>query len=110
MVGYGTTTFENAITSAQEIYGLFDRNVQEASLESWTLTTNSVAQGITLEASNRYLTAKRDAPDMPPVPISPLVDPHGVLEKLTKEGFGFLHGEENEVHYYQVHKTDTGKR
>ncbi|KAF8810962.1 hypothetical protein BYT27DRAFT_7336378 [Phlegmacium glaucopus] len=43
---------------------------------------------------------------MQPAPISPLVDPRGILEKLTKEGF--LHGEENEVHYYQVHKNDAG--
>ena len=110
MVSYGTTTFENAITSAQEIYGLFNRNVQDGSLESWALTTTSVAQGRTFGASNQYLTAIRNAPDMQPVPISPLVDPRGVLEKLVKEGFGLLHGEENKVHYYQVHKTDLGKR
>ena len=110
LVRYGTTTFENAIMSAQEIYGLFDRNVQDASLEPWALTATCTAQGSMLKASNRYLTATRDAPNMQPIPISPLVDPRGILEKFTKDGFGFLHSEENEVHYYQIHKTDTGKR
>ncbi|KAF8800970.1 hypothetical protein BYT27DRAFT_7227042 [Phlegmacium glaucopus] len=105
LVGYGTATFEKAINSAQEIYGMFERNVEDASLESWVLPKSTV-QGRALEASNRYLTSKRDAPDMQPAPISPLVDPRGILEKLTKEGF--LHGEENEVHYYQVHKNDAG--
>jgi hypothetical protein len=105
LIGYRTTTFENAISNAQEIYGIFERNVQDVSLESWSLTTSTV-QGRVLEASNRYLTLKRDAPDMQPVPISPLVDPHGVLEKLTKEGF--LYGEENDVHYYQLHKSNMG--
>jgi hypothetical protein len=89
-----------AIISAQEIYGLFDRNVPEASLEPWTPTTVSTVQGSVFEASNRYLTSKRDAPDMEPVPISPSVDPHGILEDLKKGGF--LHGEENKVYYYQV--------
>ena len=110
LVGYGTTTFENAITSTQEIYGLFDHNVQDMSLEPWALMATCTAQGSMLEASNQYLTATCNAPNMQPIPISPLVDPHGILEKFTKDGFGFLHSEENEVHYYQIHKMDTGKR
>ena len=52
LVGYGTTTFENVITSAQEIYGLFDRNIQDASLEPWALTATCTAQGSMLKASN----------------------------------------------------------
>ncbi|KAF8802342.1 hypothetical protein BYT27DRAFT_7112844, partial [Phlegmacium glaucopus] len=102
LVGYGTTTFEKAISSTQEIYGIFDRNVQDASLESWALTTSTV-QGSIFEASNRYLTLKRDTPDMQPVSISPLVDPHSILKRLTKEGFWYE--EENNMHYYQVHKS-----
>jgi hypothetical protein len=103
LVGYGTTTFNNAIISAQEIYGLFDRNLPEGSLEPWALGTASMAQGTTFEASNRYFTSKRDAPDMEPVPISPLIDPRGILEGLKKEEL--LHGEENQVYYYRVHES-----
>jgi hypothetical protein len=100
LVGYGTNTFNDAITSAQEIYGMFDRNLPEASLESWALTR--ATQGSIFEASNRYFTPKRDAPDMEPIPISPLVDPRGILENLKKETF--LHGEENQVYYYRVNE------
>ena len=52
LVRYGTTTFENTITSAQEIYGLFDRNIQDASLEPWALMATCTAQGSMLKASN----------------------------------------------------------
>ena len=98
-MGYGSATFDNAIKSIQEIYGLFDRNVPEESLESWA-PTSSMAQGCVFEASNRFFTSKREAPDMEPVPISPLIDPRGILETLKKEDF--VHGEENEVYYYRV--------
>jgi hypothetical protein len=81
---------------------MFERNLPEASLESWTLTTASTAQGRVFEASNRYFTSKREAPDLETVPISPVIDPHGILESL-KSG-ELLHGEENEVYYYQVHE------
>ena len=39
---------------------------------------------------------------MEPIPISPLVDPHGILENLKKDAF--LHGEENQVYYYRVNE------
>lgn len=104
LIGYGTTTFEDAITGAQEIYGMFDRNVPDESLESWGLTRS--AQGIVFEASNRFFTSKRDAPDMEPLPISPQIDPLGILEALKKGDF--LHGEENEVSYYRVHENGSG--
>ena len=100
LVGFGTNTFNDAIISAQEIYGMFDRNLPEASLESWALTRT--AQGNVFEASNRYFTPKRDAPDMEPMPISPTIDPHGILENLKKGTF--LHGEENQVYYYRVNE------
>ena len=47
---------------------------------------------------------------MEPVPISPLVDPRGILESLGKGDF--LHGEENEVYYYRMYEKASrgGKR
>lgn len=87
---------------------MFDRNVPEASLESWALTS-STAQGCVFEASNRFFTSKRDAPDMEPVPISPSIDPRGILENLKNLG-EFIHGEENAVYYYQVRENASGSR
>ena len=105
LVGYGTTTFNKAILSAQEIYGMFERNVPEASLESWAPTASTTqSSAFKFEASNRYFTSKRDAPDMESIPISPLIDPRGILESLKNDEF--LHGEENQVYYYQVCEND----
>jgi hypothetical protein len=108
LLGCGTPTFEEALDAAQEIYGIFDRNVEDASLESWTLTAAAMTKGHTLEASNRYLTAQRDAPQMVSVPIPTSIDPRGILAKLTKEGF--IYGEENKVQFYQVHTNAEGMK
>lgn len=102
LIGLETPTFENALSGAIEIYGMFDQSIQEASLERWAPSPALAAQGRGLSALNRYLTSIRDAPNMEPQPIPPAVDPQGILEKLTKKGF--VYGEENEVHYYQVYK------
>jgi hypothetical protein len=64
--------------------------------------------GCTLEASNRYLTAQCDAPGMVSVPIPTLIDPCGILAKLTEEGF--IYGEENKVQFYQVHTNAKGMK
>ncbi|KAF8226552.1 hypothetical protein L208DRAFT_1071182, partial [Tricholoma matsutake] len=110
LLSCGTSTFEEALNAAQEIYGIFDRNIEDASLESWTLTQTAAAatEGNTLEALNRYLTAQRDAPGMVSVPIPALIDPHGILSKLTKEGF--IYGKENEVQFFQVHTSAEGTK
>ena len=89
--------FDNAIISTHEIYGMFDQNIPKASLEPWVPTTASTTQGSIFEASNRFFTLKCDAPDMEPIPISPLIDPHSILNNLQKGEF--LHGEENQVYY-----------
>ncbi|KAF8801842.1 hypothetical protein BYT27DRAFT_7226656 [Phlegmacium glaucopus] len=106
LIGSGTPTFEEAIDAAQEIYSIFDRNVQDTSLESWSLPSSPITQGRALDASNRYLTSKQDTPAMASIPIPTMIDPQGILKKLTKEGF--LYSKENEVQYYQVHKSDKG--
>lgn len=106
LIGCETPTFDEAIDAAQEIYGMFDRNVQDTLLEPWSLPSSPVTQGRALDASNRYLTSKRDAPGAISVPIPATIDPRGILESLTKGGF--LYSEENEVQYYQVHKSSEG--
>jgi hypothetical protein len=98
--------FDEAIDAAQEIYGMFDRNIQDTLLEPWSLAHSQVTQGRALDASNRYLTSKRDTPGAVSVPIPANIDPWGILESLTKEGF--VYSEENEVQYYQVHKSSKG--
>ncbi|KAF8225745.1 hypothetical protein L208DRAFT_1076517, partial [Tricholoma matsutake] len=108
LLGCGTPTFENVLDAAHEIYGIFDHGLEDAALESWILATVPTTQSKALEASNRYLTAKRDAPGMDPIPIPASIDPHGILDKLAKEGF--VYGEENKVQYYQVNTSAEGTK
>ncbi|KAF8234242.1 hypothetical protein L208DRAFT_1263024, partial [Tricholoma matsutake] len=90
LLGCGTPTFEDALDAAHEIYGIFDHSIEDMTLESWTLATVPTTHGKALKASNRYLTAKCDAPGMDPIPIPALIDPCGILDKLTKEGYKSL--------------------
>jgi hypothetical protein len=53
---------------------------------------------VSLDASNRYFTPKRDAKNMNHIPFDRLVDPQGILENMTNAGY--IHGEENIVRYY----------
>lgn len=96
MTGLGSPTFEVAATLSHDIYDLFQREFQEGTLEQWT---PPMYEGYaSLSMSNRYLTPKRDAPNMVHIPFSSLVDPRGHLESMIKEGY--VHGEDNEVEYY----------
>ncbi|KAF8239171.1 hypothetical protein L208DRAFT_1221489, partial [Tricholoma matsutake] len=108
LLGCGTPTFEKVLDVAQEIYGIFDHGLEDVALESWILATVPTTQGKALKASNRYLTAKRDAPGMDHIPIPASIDPHGILDKLAKEGF--IYGEENKVQYYQVNTSAEGMK
>jgi hypothetical protein len=53
---------------------------------------------VSLDASNRYFTPKRDAKNMAHVPFDRLVDPQGILENMATAGY--VHGDENIVKYY----------
>ncbi|RDB30758.1 hypothetical protein Hypma_005840 [Hypsizygus marmoreus] len=93
--GLGTPTFEDALRSTTEIYGAFDRTFREGELESWG---PSGGESDALEASNRYLTPRRDAPGVTSVPFGEGVDPKHVL--LAMAGNDHVHTEDNEVLYY----------
>jgi hypothetical protein len=82
--------------SACDIYSQFNREFADGKLEAWTISTYSGYQA--LDASNRYLTPKRDAQNMEHVPFTEAVDPRGILEAMAKSDY--VHGDENVVHYY----------
>jgi hypothetical protein len=108
LTGLGTPTFEQAVDAAQEIYGLFDRSFEDGTLESWTTSTTQSRAGRSLDASNRYVTSKKDAPCMIHIPFSPTIDPRGFLEQMLKGNY--VHGDDNTVEYYQVCKNQDGTR
>jgi hypothetical protein len=75
-------------------------------LEPWSATTYLGHHS--LEFSNRYLTPRRDAPNAEHIPFTEVIDPHGILEKMTKSDY--IHTEENVVHYYSCYMDEDGKK
>ncbi|KAF8895084.1 hypothetical protein BD779DRAFT_1668436 [Infundibulicybe gibba] len=96
LTGIGSPTFELAVKAADEIYDIFHREFPEGRLERWQSERHGAFTGLAM--SNRYFTPKRDAPDMIHIPFGTTIDPRGILENMRKEGY--VHGEENEVMYY----------
>jgi hypothetical protein len=104
ITGLGTPTFEDAISSAQEIYELFERQFSEGTLENWT--PSKFRGQLALDMSNRYFTPKKDAGGMEHIPFDRLVDPCGILEEMALSGY--IHGEENIVQYFTRETDDQG--
>jgi hypothetical protein len=104
ITGAGTSTFNEAVKAAQEIYALFHRQFPDGKLNSWSAGTYAGHQA--LDISNRYLTPKRDAPGIKHVPFSEAVDPRGILEDMARAGY--VHGDENNVLYYICHVKEGG--
>ncbi|KAF8882598.1 hypothetical protein BD779DRAFT_1444737, partial [Infundibulicybe gibba] len=96
LTGIGSPTFELAVKAADEIYDIFHREFPEGRLERWQSEWHGAFAGLAM--SNRYFTPKRDTPDMIHIPFGTTIDPRGILENMRKEGY--VHGEENEVMYY----------
>jgi hypothetical protein len=105
LTGLGTPTFDKAIQSAQEIYAEYQRLFTEDKLEQWNPA--DYAGHDALDASNRYLTPKRDAPNMDSIPFQTSVDPHDILADMAKKG-EYIHGIENRVYYYILDMDDNG--
>jgi hypothetical protein len=104
ITGAGTTTFDDAVKSAQEIYSLFLRQFPDGKLGHWSPATHLGQPAFDL--SNRYFTPKRDAPQMEHIPFTETEDPHGILEGMAKSGY--IRGEDNKVQYFTCHVDDKG--
>lgn len=81
------------------LHELFDRHFEENKLEKWGDQHTDVDD--VLEASNRYLTPKKDVPIGQSVPFNKYMDPKGILEEMLGEGDGFVHTEDNVVEYFE---------
>lgn len=97
------------MAAAGEIYGLFDRTFADGRLESWSAMNVPGPGGcVTLDASNRYLTPRRDVPNAQHVQFTASVDPKGILESMADSDH--IHTEENEVYYFTGLVDEAGKR
>lgn len=106
LTGFGSPTFNNAVSAAQTIHRLFDRNFAESEMEPWTIAT--AGEQLSFDMTNRYFTPTKDTPLMQHVPFKNDVDPLGILEGMAQAGY--THGEENEVGYYKRYDKGPDKR
>ncbi|KAF8220010.1 hypothetical protein L208DRAFT_1336227, partial [Tricholoma matsutake] len=106
--GLGSPTFEQVILAAQEIYGHFDRQFTEGTLESWN---NSPENSMALNISNRYLTPQTEAGAQPSIPFFKGVDPRNILKNLSRGDLSqaHIHTEDNQVQYFVLHRGRAGE-
>ncbi|RDB31017.1 hypothetical protein Hypma_000107 [Hypsizygus marmoreus] len=105
--GLETPTFAAALASTVEIFGYFDRQFCEGKLQSWSASDDLGDRRDLLEASNRYMTPRRDAKDGESIPFGEQVDPKNILKSMA--GDDHVHTEDNEVLYFLRHTAVDGK-
>ena len=105
VTGLGTPTFGRAVETAREIFERFERQFASGTLEGWDPVSHYGHSALNM--TNRYLTPKKDAPDMEHIPFTKDVDPYGILENMAKSNY--VHGEENDVLYYALETDENGK-
>ncbi|KAF9455956.1 hypothetical protein BDZ94DRAFT_1353734, partial [Collybia nuda] len=108
--GLGTNAFDHAMATATEIYGLFDRTFSDGQLESWTSSSSpSLGEFVGIDASNRYMTPRKDVPGVEHQPFPPAVDPKGLLESMAYES-EHIHTDDNQVLYFTSRVNQDGER
>ena len=105
ITGLGAPSFDAANGAVQDIHEIFRQGIYDGRLED--LSTAKYREYSALDLSNRYFTPKQSAPYMEHVPFDEKVDPRGFLEEMCRTGY--VHGEENIVHYYCRHVDEQGK-
>ena len=93
-----------------EIYGYFDRQFSEGTLESWDCSPEDGSDFPCINISNRYLTPSKEAPGLEAIPFHKGVDPQGILRDMAK-GDGlttYIHTEDNVVQFFNTKKDTEG--
>lgn len=87
--------------SIGDIHQIFDRCFPEGKLEALGDTGDHCGSPKdTFDSANRYFTPKDEArPGDQHIPFRKQVDPHGVLESMSKDGY--LHTVDNIVEYFK---------
>ncbi|KAF8958454.1 hypothetical protein BDZ97DRAFT_2047168 [Flammula alnicola] len=106
VTGLKSPTFAKVVENVAEVHALFSRTVGQNQLQECSMIAEDGDDPV-LEMSNRYFTPKKDAPQMPSIPLTADIDPHGYLARAG--GQSHIHGEDNVVYYYERQKAqDTG--
>jgi len=92
---------EGILKKIAEVHGTFKRTFGDRLQECSIISTFKGHPSV--EASNRYFTARDDADDDEICELGGDVDPRGHLSSLA--GSNFVHTADNKVHYYERQKT-----
>ena len=105
ITGLGSPTFERAVESLTKVHAFYSRFVPEDKLQA-----NSVIdlykEFTSIELSNRYFSARKDAPNELHIPFTKELDPKGILTKAM--GTQFICSEQNVVKYNRKIEKLTG--
>lgn len=99
-------SFEDTISTLQEIRLMAEREFKTGMLEKWNTGTYHGFPAFTL--SNRYFRTLKDGAHQEEVPFSKDVDSVRILQQLARNDL--IHTEENEVQYFKSSVDEDGKR
>ena len=96
ITGGGLPLFDTAVMALNTIQMIFDQALNDGVLTEYS---SSNSDGYTsIDACNRYFTAKQDISSDGHLQFSKLVDPRGFLASMTDD---MVHASENVVDYYK---------
>ncbi|KIL58014.1 hypothetical protein M378DRAFT_87111 [Amanita muscaria Koide BX008] len=99
LTGLGTPYFEASMKALTNIYVLFSRFVPADKLQACAIM-GKYGEHVSMDASNRYFTTRKDNPMEKHIPFDSDVDPNGILERAAG-GSAYIHSEHNIVRYYE---------
>ena len=98
ITGLGLEDFQSQLNMIPDIAALFTRAIAEDKIQPNAIV-GELGEFLTLNASNRYFTPRKDARTAKELAFHGDVDPHGNLSRLV--GPTHTHIEENTVSYYE---------
>ena len=105
ITGLGSPTFGKAVESLTKIHALYCRFVPKDKLQAMSIV-DSYKEFSSIELSNRYFSARKEAPNESHIPFTKELDPKGILAKAM--GTQFIHSEQNVVKYNRKVEKHTG--
>ncbi|EPQ50468.1 hypothetical protein GLOTRDRAFT_50439, partial [Gloeophyllum trabeum ATCC 11539] len=98
LTGFSSQTFQRNVDAVQYLSRHVSRFFKEGIVSEWQPSNTDGHP--TLEISNRYFSARKHNQADIDVPFSDLVDPEGILRKLSDDRW--VHTDDNDVTYYRV--------
>lgn len=98
ITGFGLPEFDQAVDKIHQIQESYESFDPTNTVRDVNFTPYEGHK--TFEAYARYFTDRYLVPTQKNIPLSRLVDPHGVLERLKPDSF--IHAEDNEVEYCKL--------